>query len=651
MEYDYFELPPVIRIPDPEAPWETKEVLNPFVTELDEIGSFEQYCMGHFGYDWIEGLKCVISEKRIPIGKTSFVVPDIECCRVSSAYIQRIDFSRIDRTHICADAIVVADIEVGGHRGEEYVRDTLTQWYRLSHIILATPYGYKIDAIGAKIYDRKHSSQYLPLDQYLIPVLNADCLEDAADNFLMQYYPELFMSAIPTDAELLAERMGLTVMEMPLISKGLYGQTVFYDTTVETEDGPVRVKGGTIILNTSVDYSTAQRSKIIIHECYHYYAHDLFIWGQSLYKDDVACFDCPITLGAYPTGSKSPIFWAEWQAQQITPRIQMHRLTVNVLLEEINGRLAAGYTPIAATRYMETTAEFVVRVVAEYFHTSRRNSKNRLISLGYHAAKGVDNYVDGRFIPSFDYSEGVLGKNQTFLIGLKDAAGEYARNPEFRKLIESGRYIYIEGRFCVNDPKYVRLGNRGAFITAYGRQHTEECCLRFDIRYKDRQYIYEWGKFHWEKDEGSTLCHMCTAEPGLVDTKALTREALWSMEITKAIAGMEFGDALEYVMSAKKITIEQLEETSLISGRTIRRLRKVEDGNVKKEHILALAIGMHLPPLVSMELINIAGLRLTHSFKDSIYATILYSMYQLDIFTVNSYLESLEMPPVSKMAT
>lgn len=135
MEFDYFEMSPVIRIPDPEAPWETKEVLNPFVTELDEIGSFEQYCMGHFGYDWIEGLKCVIAERQLPIGKNSFIVPDIECCRVSSAYIQRIDFSRIDKTRICADAIVVADIEVSGHRGEEYVRDTLTQWYRLSHII------------------------------------------------------------------------------------------------------------------------------------------------------------------------------------------------------------------------------------------------------------------------------------------------------------------------------------------------------------------------------------------------------------------------------------------------------------------------------------------------------------------------------------
>ena len=649
MEFDYFEMSPVIRIPDPEAPWETKEVLNPFVTELDEIGSFEQYCMGHFGYDWIEGLKCVIAEKQLPIGKTSFVVPEIECCRVSSAYIQRIDFSRIDKTHICADAIVVADIEVSGHRGEEYVRDTLTQWYRLSHIITAARYGYKIDAVGAKIYDKKDRSQYLPLDQYLIPVLNADRLEDAADSFLVNYYPELFLSAIPTDAELLAERMGLTVVEMPLISKGLYGQTVFYDTTVETEEGHVPVKGGTIILNTSVEYSAAQRSKIIIHECYHYYAHDLFIWGQSLYKDDVACFDCPITLGAYPSGSKSPIFWAEWQAQQITPRIQMHRLTVGALLDEIEERLANGYRIATHNGYEETKAEFVVRVVADYFHTSRRNAKNRLISLGYHAAKGVENYVDGRFIPSFNYPEGVLGRNQTFLISLKDAAGEYARNPEFRKLIESGRYIYVEGRFCVNDPKYVRRGNRGVFITPYGRQHTEECCLRFDIRYKDRQYIYEWGRFHCEKEEGSTLHLMCAAEPGLIDTNALTMEARWSMKITKAIAGMEFGDALEYVMTAKRITIEQLEETSLISARTIRRLRKVEDGNVKKEHILALAIGMHLPPLVSMELINIAGLRLTHSFKDSIYATILYSMYQLDIFTVNSYLESIEMSPLSKM--
>lgn len=137
----------------------------------------------------------------------------------------------------------------------------------------------------------------------------------------------------------------------------------------------------------------------------------------------------------------------------------------------------------------------------------------------------------------------------------------------------------------------------------------------------------------------AVLFALCAAaEPGLIDTNALTKEARWSMEITKGIAGMEFGDALEYVMSARRITIEQLEETSLISARTIRRLRKVEDGNVKKEHILALAICIHLPPLVSMELINIAGLRLTHSFKDSIYATILYSMYQLDIFTVNSYL-------------
>ncbi len=413
-----------MRIPDPEAPWETTEIRNPFISELDEIGSFGQYCMGHFGYDWIESLKCVIAERQIPIGKTSAIVPEIESCFVTSAYIQRMDFSRIDRTRICADAIVVADIEVSGHRGDEYVSDTVTQWYRLSHVFITTPYGYDMDVIGAKIYDNKEHNQWLPLDEYLIPVLNADGLEEAADNFLMQFYPELFMSASPTNAQLLAERMELTILELPLVSKGLYGQTVFYDTVVETENGSVPVKGGTIILNTSVDVSPSQRSKIIIHECYHYYAHDLFMWGQSLYKEDVACFDCPITLGAYPTGSKSPVFWAEWQAQQITPRIQMHRLTVRALLEEIDERLAAGYRPITSSGYVESKAELVIRIVADYFHTTKKNAKNRLVSLGFHAAKGVQNYVDGRFIPSFYYPDDILGKNQTFLISLKDAAGE-----------------------------------------------------------------------------------------------------------------------------------------------------------------------------------------------------------------------------------
>ncbi len=142
---------------------------------------------------------------------------------------------------------------------------------------------------------------------------------------------------------------------------------------------------------------------------------------------------------------------------------------------------------------------------------------------------------------------------------------------------------------------------------------------------------------------------MCAAEPGLCDTEKLTKEALWSMDICKAIAGMEFGEALEYVMTARRFTIEQLEETSLISTRTIRRLRSTEGYPAKKDHIVALAVGMHLPPMVSMELMSIAGLRLTHNFKDSIYATVLYSMYLTDIHTVNGYLESLEIKPVSRM--
>ena len=46
-------------------------------------------------------------------------------------------------------------------------------------------------------------------------------------------------------------------------------------------------------------------------------------------------------------------------------------------------------------------------------------------------------------------------------------------------------------------------------------------------------------------------------------------------------SGIDLEAILQFTAVDGKITIEQLEETSLISGRTIRRLRKVEDGNVK----------------------------------------------------------------------
>jgi len=57
------------------------------------------------------------------------------------------------------------------------------------------------------------------------------------------------------------------------------------------------------------------------------------------------------------------------------------------------------------------------------------------------------------------------------------------------------------------------------------------------------------------------------------NTSAFPAMIEWATAMNKAIAPMEFPDALHYLMKDQKMTVEHLEEASLISTSTIIRLR------------------------------------------------------------------------------
>lgn len=48
MERFSHDMEQVVCMARPENPNEIDEYVNPFCTELDEIGSFQSYCIGHF---------------------------------------------------------------------------------------------------------------------------------------------------------------------------------------------------------------------------------------------------------------------------------------------------------------------------------------------------------------------------------------------------------------------------------------------------------------------------------------------------------------------------------------------------------------------------------------------------------------------------
>ena len=106
MECFSHDMGPVVRMTRPGNPNEINEYVNPFCTELDEIGSFLSYCIGHFEHEWLDALGQMIAEERVPVTDAPRVDAPTELRHMDSGYIHRMDFSRPDRGHFYADAIV-----------------------------------------------------------------------------------------------------------------------------------------------------------------------------------------------------------------------------------------------------------------------------------------------------------------------------------------------------------------------------------------------------------------------------------------------------------------------------------------------------------------------------------------------------------------
>jgi len=96
----------IVRVARPENPNEIDEYVDPFCTELDEIGSFQSYCIRHFEHGWLDALGQMIAEGRVPITDAPRVDDPTELRHMDSGYIHRMEFSRLDRGHFYAEAIV-----------------------------------------------------------------------------------------------------------------------------------------------------------------------------------------------------------------------------------------------------------------------------------------------------------------------------------------------------------------------------------------------------------------------------------------------------------------------------------------------------------------------------------------------------------------
>ena len=124
-------------------------------------------------------------------------------------------------------------------------------------------------------------------------------------------------------------------------------------------------------------------------------------------------------------------------------------------------------------------------------------------------------------------------------------------------------------------------------------------------------------------------------------------------KITSICSNMpyDFRKKLRYLRECTGFTREKLEESSYISVQTIKEIETNKTRGYSLETIIALCIGMKLPPGFSMELLRSGGFDIENNCtkKNSIYCYILRNLYDNSIDEVNSFLEVNTVSKLSAM--
>ena len=603
--------------------------------------------------DGPEGLECYSS-----------MVPDPTEARLDDMRIKFLDITGTVSNELQFDAVVDADIEITGGDRHNVESDLAGQWFRVACSCDIENGIKNLRIHGFTIYRRSSNKKPGQLSDYLVPIIYKDQLDAVATNFLQQYYPEALAAPTSIDVEILTERMGLTVRQEHLTkNNSLFGQVFFADSIVPCYDPQVGkykevpVEEGTILVDPNVFfmYTYGTYRSTVVHECVHWSLHRRFFELEKLYNPEAKSIQCQVQEGSREEKKRTPLEWMEWQANSITPRILMPAAQTRTKMEELLPSLIAQNKGASSADIMER----LIIALADFFDVSKQMAKIRMIDLGYTEAIGVLNYKGRGYIQS--YVTRGPGKDLTYDVEPADIAISFAINQEFRKMMESGRYVYVDSHLVLNHSKYIDNSYGIAFMTEYARSHMDECCLTFKITHRKRKdygasYYTECGLFRQalEEDVAEAAYEHNAFNRAVDDAASHTQEFKTYVEQTSSIMGelpSRFSPTLAYHMKKRNLSSSKLAERSLINEDVIRRYKNgTAKNNPDIRTVLAMCVGLQLPPPLCYDMARKAKYDFSSGeIEDIAFQTIICSMTQNSIYECNEMLTSLGFKPLSKI--
>lgn len=620
--------------------------------------SFKEYIGRRFYDQFFNAIKSYVIQNRHNIELRSRSVCSVDYAELSDFEIKSVGIDDRDGMSIAFDILVEAEVCVKEHHHHRDVdEDTCFPWFIIS---CAADLSKNLDDLYIQSVDQytqknKHNK---PLSDSLVPISYKIDLEKIATDFLRRHYPEALQTPIAVDPKILADRLGLTVIIHELTKDfSVFGQIFFADCDTEVynsntgEMETIHFPAKTIAVDPRAFFlrNLGSVNNTIVHECIHWDQHRKAFELERLYNQEAALIKCLVVGGSKGSSNRSAADWMEWQANSLAPRIQMPLDSFKIKAAEY----IRTFQREMNSPHVVDVMERVIDALASYFVVSRQAAKMRMVDAGYEEAIGAFTYIDGRYVKPHAFKKGSLQKDQTYCISANDALLISFSDLRFSKQSQKGTYIYVDSHMCLNDPKYITRDKHGTVqMTEYGRLHIDECCLVFSLKVKATN---EYGEEFYKE------CVLCRdVDSGIMFQTTFAKEASADvMEKADAILAREteiqrvlqnlpatFGDSLIYLMDWSEISVESLAENALISAKMVQRMRNDLTYPKNIDSVVAICIGMHLPPELSNALIDKSGftLRLAQNKAHILYYFFLNHYYTHSIRECNDMLVAKGLP-------
>ena len=572
--------------PQPNAAAESRKMTVPVVVSMTKF-LFDHYRLSMYSY-LNNSLRSGRLESIVGFAFTNRTI-NREVCT-----FRGVNYWRMDRLNFWADVSV--SLMLSTDSGIREWRGYLCFWFSAEY---PGPLTGTIEEL-LPMEDAPDRGGMTLLSPYLIPYFTSARIDTEAENVWAIHVPDALENPKFQKATRLARAMGLSIVHLPLYRHHSVNSILFLidDTVQVAEIGSPpeqeQIPANTIVINTNnikKEYSDFN----IFHECIHYYEHYLFFRLQEMHHNDILRMKTQeIELPESGEKIDNPIYWMEKQANRGAYGLMMPLRFMRDLMAEKCKKLKP-YAH-AGEKY-----EQIGLAIAEELHLPHFRVRARMIQLGHIHAKGALNYIDRSRIQPYSFDADSLRQEEhTFNIDRITAASLYEKNADFRKVLDSGKFVYADGHFVRNEPRFVEQTPNSLMLTPWAIQRVDQCCLRF-IRIYEQENVgkYTYGRMNYDPDYvKQTLFYL----EDLINEKHLD-EIEAELQYKRSFPET-FLEAFDMLMKRNGDTRDTMAEKLNTTSRTLYEWLKDPDRRINADFVVTLALLWRLPDWISALLLD-----------------------------------------------